>query len=218
MNRIPYVPEEDEIIRRLWPSNSAADVGELIDRTVSSVDNRAHKLGLRKAAEYIARNSACFRPGNEAHNKGRPVSEWNPNAESCRATQFKRGERRGAAQHNYVPVGTEKVRDGLLCRKVTDDPDVFPAARWVPISRLVWEAANGPIPEGHAVIFKPGRATTDRARITPDAVELVSRPELMRRNSRHNRYPPELNALMQLKGALNRKINNRNRKDEEQNL
>ncbi len=78
----------------------------------------------------------------------------------------------------------------------------------VPVARLVWEEANGPIPPGHAVVFKPGRATTERQAITPDALELLSRGELMKRNTRHN-YPPELNALLSLKAALTRRINRR---------
>ena len=61
-------------------------------------------------------------------------------------------------------------------------------------------------------MFRPGRASTDEARIALDALELVSRAELMRRNSRHARYPPEVNQLIQLKGALNRKINARSKK------
>lgn len=54
-------------------------------------------------------------------------------------------------------------------------------------------------------------ATTHRDSITLDRLELVTRAENMRRNSRHTRYPPDLNAVMQLKGALTRKINNRSK-------
>jgi hypothetical protein len=116
----------------------------------------------------------------------------------------------GAARAKYKPIGTERIADGQLQRKVTDDPSVYPARRWVAVARLVWEAANGPVPAGHAVAFKPGKATTDRARITLDVLELVSRAELMRRNTRH-RFPPELNQLLALKAALTRKINNRSK-------
>jgi hypothetical protein len=75
---------------------------------------------------------------------------------------------------------------------------------------LVWEAANGPVPPGHAITFLPGRRTTDASLITLDALQLVSRAELMRRNSHHTNYPKEVSQLIQLKGALNRKINRRN--------
>jgi len=72
--------------------------------------------------------------------------------------QFKKGEMRGAAQHNYVPIGTLRYsKDGYLERKVTDDPNLVPARRWVGEHRLIWEAAHGPIPAGHVVVFLDGR-------------------------------------------------------------
>ncbi len=73
--------------------------------------------------------------------------------------------------------------------------------------RLVWIAANGPVPEGHIVVFKPGRRTTELKEITPDAVELITRVENMRRNTVHAKYPRELARLVQLRGVLSRQIN-----------
>jgi hypothetical protein len=72
----------------------------------------------------------------------------------------------------------------------------------------VWEAAHGPVPPGHAVVFRPGRRSSELARITVDGLELITRAELMRRNTHHN-LPPEVSQLIQLRGALNRKIRNR---------
>lgn len=37
----------------------------------------------------------------------------------------------------------------------------------------------------------------------------MTRAELMRRNSLHTNYPPQLVSLVQLRGALNRQINRR---------
>jgi hypothetical protein len=51
--------------------------------------------------------------------------------------QFKKGCMSGAAQHNYVPTGLERLsKDGYLERKVTDDHPV-PARRWVGVHRPV---------------------------------------------------------------------------------
>lgn len=211
MKRIPYGPEEDEILRQLWPVNRAEDVAPLIERSVASVDNRAHKLGLHKDPAFVARNAATFRPGQTPHNKGRPQSEWLPDPGRSARTRFKAGEMHGAAQHNWVPIGTQKVRDGQLVRKVTDDPDVYPAARWKPVARIVWEAVHGPIPAGYVVRFKDGAATLEPDAITLDRLECVTRAENMRRNSYHTRYPKEVAQLIQLRGALNRKINSRQR-------
>ena len=73
--------------------------------------------------------------------------------------------------------------------------------------RLVWEAACGAVPDGHIVVFRPGRKTTDPDKITLDALELLTRAENMRRNSVHSKYPPEVARLVQLRGALTRQIN-----------
>lgn len=222
MTGIPYQPEEDAIIRELFPRNATHKVAALIGRSASSVAQRAARLGVQKNPDYL--DNAAFRfngthvkgianrfkRGNEPPNKGRPQSEWMP-AESrkrCQSTQFKPGQMRGAAQHNYRPIGTLRVsNDGYLERKVNDDHPV-PARRWVGVHRLVWEAANGPVPAGHVVVFKPGRRTACEAQITLDAVELITRVELMQRNTRH-RFPKELADLIAMKGALTRRINNR---------
>jgi hypothetical protein len=145
-----------------------------------------------------------FKKGQQSWNKG--IKGICGTHENCRRTQFKKGEMAGAAQRNYVPIGSERLsKDGYLERKVTDDHPV-PARRWVGVHRIIWEAANGPIPPGHVVCFLPGRRTADAARITLDALELVSRAELARRNHPVTR-DPELAKLVQLKGAITRQIN-----------
>jgi hypothetical protein len=157
-----------------------------------------------------------FKPGQQTWNKGiKGSTGLHPN---CRRTQFKKGEMQGAAQHNYVPIGSERIsKDGYLERKVTDDPEIVPVRRWVGVHRLVWEAANGPIPAGHVVCFLPGRRTNEAVKITIDALELVSRADLARRNHPRSRSP-ELGRLVQLKGAIMRQVNRIAREAEEKAL
>jgi hypothetical protein len=159
----------------------------------------------RGAAMGLTWSDGRFQPGQVPANKGLRRPGWAPGRMA--STQFKKGSMTGAAQRNYVPIGTERLsKDGYLERKVTDDHPV-PARRWVGVHRIVWEAAHGPIPAGHAVAFREGKRTSVADEITADRLELVSRVELMRRNSYHNNYPKEVAQLIQLKGALNRKIN-----------
>jgi len=69
---------------------------------------------------------------------------------------FKKGRPAHEAR-NYVPVGSLRfTRDGYMERKVTDDPTLVPARRWIPEHRLIWEAAYGPVPDGHVVVFLDG--------------------------------------------------------------
>lgn len=70
---------------------------------------------------------------------------------------------------------------------------------------LLWEEVHGQIPDGHALVFKDG----DKTHITLDNLELITRAELMRRNS-IQRYGKEIASLVQLRGVLLRQINRRN--------
>lgn len=159
------------------------------------------------AAMGLTWADARFPKGNVPFNKG--VKGWQAGGRAA-TTQFKKGVRQGVAVKLYQPIGAERVsKDGYLERKVNDDLPL--QARWRGVHRIVWEAAHGPIPPGHAVAFLPGKHTADAARITVDCLELVSRAELMRRNSYLTRYPKEVADLIRLRGALNRKINNRSK-------
>lgn len=212
-------------MRSLYASLSAAECAERTGRTVSAVQQRVNVLGLSKPLEWVAERARvrwaegrheasrahCFKPGQEPPNKGKLMAAHV--REKCAPTMFAKGRPAHEAR-NYRPIGTLRVsKDGYLERKVTDDHPV-PARRWVAVHRLVWEAANGHVPAGHVVVFMPGRRTATEAAITLDAVELVTRAELMRRNTRH-RLPKELADLIALRASLTRKINTRIRKRSE---
>lgn len=216
IKRKPWTEAELAVICERYSSTPTADIAACLGRPVHQVYSKANGMGLRKSAEYLSSPDAGRLDGKRGAAsrfvKGKP--SWNKGVKgstgkhpNCLLTQFKKGERRGAANRNYVPIGSERVsKDGYLERKVTDDPDIYPARRWVGVHRLVWEAAFGPIPPGHVVAFLPGRRTADATRITPDALELVSRGEMARRN--HPRSTsPELATLVQLKGAITRQVN-----------
>ena len=223
MTRRPWTPEALAEVCRRYPHERTADIASDLGRSIGSIHGQANMLGLKKSPEYmreihgahIADAGARYRfnAGSAAWNKGIPGSTGNhPNT---RRTQFKPGRAPEEAR-NYRPVGSLRIcKDGYLERKVTDDQSIAPARRWVGVHRLVWEAANGPIPKGHAVVFKPGMASTDVDEITIDRVELITRAELMRRNTRHN-LPPELNALISTKARLTRLITEREKRHEKQ--
>lgn len=210
----------------MYRDHSAAECAEALGVTLGAIHNRVHFLGLSKSPEWISERTrrlwaegrlegarrTQFRKGEAPANKGRPQREWmDPEAiQRTKATRFK--PRQPHECRNYRPIGSLRLsKEGYLERKVTDDHPV-PARRWVGVHRLVWEQAHGPVPRGHAVVFKPGRRTTVEDEITLDRLECITRAELMRRNSYHTRYPKEVAQLIQLRGALNRKINTRQRK------
>jgi hypothetical protein len=207
-----------EALRRRYPHERTADLAASLGRPLPATYARANAMGLRKASEYLASDKSGrlfkggtrgqatqFKPGQSSWNKG---THWKAGGRSPE-TRFRKGNR----PHTWVPVGSYRVNgDGYLDRKITDDG----AARyhWKGVHRLVWEAAHGPVPAGHAVVFRPGRRSTELERITIDALELVTRRELMARNTLH-RYPKPIAQMIQLRGALNRQINRRARSAEQ---
>lgn len=116
-----------------------------------------------------------FRKGHAPHNKG--VKGWRSGGRSVE-TQFKKG-RPPEQTFNYVPIGSTRItRDGYIERKVTDDPSLVPARRWVAEHRLLWAAANGPIPKGHVVVFLDG----DKQNLALDNLRCVPRGVLQYMN------------------------------------
>ena len=222
--RRAWTAAEDSKLRKLYRTLSAAECATELGRSLSSTTQRVTTLGLHKSPEWVAERARQrwaegrhegsrahhFVPGRVSHNKGRPMAEWMPNPEACRATQFKPGHLGGAAAAKVQPIGALRISDGQLQKKMHNGRPFM--SRWVAVQRVVWEAANGPIPPGHCVVFKDGRVRTVEAEITLDKLELISRAENMRRNSYLTRYPKEMADLIRLRGALNRKINTRERR------
>lgn len=218
-------------LKAAYADTTTQEIARRLSRTLSSVYREARILGLKKSAAYLAGPAACrlrrrengrhpgqqywFPKGHVPANKGLRRPGWS--AGRMTETQFKKG-RPAQAAHNYRPIGSEKVdrKRGVLMRKVTDDPSIFPVKRWRPVHVLVWEAKHGSIPAGHICVFKRDAKTLVRSEITVDRLEVVSLAENMLRNTIHHLPKPLVQVIM-LRGALNRKIRNRSRRLEEQN-
>jgi len=106
------------------------------------------------------------------------------------------------------PIGTVSADpEGYLRIKVRDsqagEHTGFGNVKvWPLLQRHTWEQHKGPIPPNHTVCFIDG----DRKNCAIDNLELVSRAELMRRNTIHNRYPKEMVETIMLLGAVKRKV------------
>jgi hypothetical protein len=208
---------ERDRLRLLYPDHPAKEVAKQMGLRLSQIYQMAGKLGLEKSEAFkaidksgrVARGrqhpsmiATRFQPGLQPWNKGTHYVAGGRSAE----TRFKKG-RKPEESRNYLPIGSLRVcADGYLERKVTDDPKIVPARRWVAVHRQVWEAAHGPIPDRHVVVYKPGRKTVVLEEITLDAIECISRKELVRRNGIWSK-DPELAKLYQLKGAITRQVN-----------
>lgn len=191
-----------------YPHERTATIARDLQRDERAVYAKAKELNLRKDDAFraelrIAHNRSLveagrahrFPPGNVPHSKGR--KGWDAGGRS-HETRFRKGRR----PQNCAPIGAERIcSDGFLQRKVTETG--YSPRDWRGVHILNWEAVNGPLPAGHALVFRDGnRLNVDLANL-----ELVTRAELMRRNSYHTRYPKEIGQAIQLRGALVRKIN-----------
>jgi hypothetical protein len=220
--REKWSAEDEAVMRAEFPHVRTADLAVRLGRKTVAVQNFAYKLGLRKSQAFLygpesGRLNAGeprgvefrFQPGQTPANKGLRRKGWGPGR--MRETQFKKGgPRSGKAALVYQPIGAERISaDGYLERKVNDDLPFN--RRWRAVHALLWEATHGPVPAGHSVAFK----NRDKTDIRLDNLELVSRAELMRRNTVHNYPKPVVQAIHAL-GALTRQIRQRERHAEKQ--
>jgi hypothetical protein len=127
-------------------------------------------------------------------------------------TQFKRGQRSGKAAEHVMPIGSTRVIEGYLYRKVSEALNVAYTVNWKLEHHLRWTAAHGPVPPGYVLVFANG----DRGDLRLDNIQCVTRRELMARNSVHT-LPKPLAATVQLLGALNRQLRRRTSHAAEQN-
>jgi len=138
---------------------------------------------LRKRQGWKTGRTGQFEPGLTPFNKGQRCPEGvggrHPNA---RRTQFQKGSRTGKAARNYQLIGTERIsQDGYRERKVHDGLPM--QSRWQLVQRIEWEAANGPVPDGHALKCLDGnRLDTD-----PSNWEAIPRAVLARLNGGRHR-------------------------------
>jgi hypothetical protein len=213
MVRRPWTKQETALLKRRYATTTARDLVALMGRSASGIYQRAIIMGLQKDPTFVAataRRLSSARTGAAAGHRFTPGQRpWNHGMKGLQMggdsvrTQFQKGHRSGAAAANWVPIGSMRMLDGYLQRKVTDNG--YAPRDWRSMHVMLWERYRGPIPPGHAVVFKDG----DRSHIKIANLECISRRELMRRNSYHTNYPKEIARLIQLRGAVQRQINRR---------
>lgn len=219
--------EELDTLRRLYPIHTLAEMRAMMGRSESSLSNMGRQLGLQKTAEYSQRMHAraaanlhadprtraqMFRPGAKVWNSG--MKGWKAGGRSA-LHRFKPGQEPAST----LPLGSYRVTthhiSGPQLQKKTSTAKGSNDKRWTPVSRLVWEQANGPVPAGHFVVFKHrDLRTVVLAEITPEKLECIDRAENARRNSAY-RMQSGMGQLYALKGAITRQVNRINREHAE---
>lgn len=208
-------PEDDARLRERYPHEPTTTLARELRRSLNATYGRARLLGLHKSNAYLASSDACrlrrgdhvgarfrFEKGHAPANKGLRRPGWHRGR--MRDTQFQKGQ----IGTRYMPIGSTRLVDGYVYRKVSNTRYVPWTKNWTLEHRLVWEAAHGPVPPGHALCFRDGDRTNTRL----ENLELITRRVLIGRNTLH-RLPPPLVHAIQLLGALHRQINKRTKTD-----
>jgi hypothetical protein len=206
-----WTSADEWMLRALYPHISNVTLSRRLCCTIAALYRRAHQFGLHKSQIYLDSPDACrlrrgdnvgaayrFHKGQTPPNKGLRRPGWSIGRGRMRETQFKKG----MVSRNAMPMWSFRWCDGYLMLK-TGAPTPKPTTGWEYVHKLIWEQAKGPLP--HWTIARLWWRDGDHANCSLSNLELVTAAEHMRRTTIHN-FPAPLRQVIQLKGALKRRI------------
>lgn len=180
--QIIYSADELAFIQSVstWPRAEAhaAFCGKFRREDVSL--SNFHALCKRKG--WMTGRTGCFAKGQEPSNKGKKCAPGTGgNHPNARRTQF----RKGNLPHNTRYLGHERIsKDGYVEISVDQpNPHTGFERRYVLKHRWLWEQANGPVPDGHALKC----LSSDKTNTDPSNWEAVPRA-ILPRLAGGNRY------------------------------
>jgi hypothetical protein len=203
MKRNFYTEEEIKFLKDNYSDMRTAALATIMNRPLWSINCKAYELGLRKSTKHMKAlqeiesqkliNSGKrhqFKKGQPSHNKGKKMP---PELyEKVKRTMFKPGNKPG----NIKKVGAIRIdHEGYTYVKIADSD-------WRLKHRVVYENVNGPVPDGHVVIFKDNNMHN----FDINNLQMISQKENMLRNTIHQ-YPEQIQSLIKLKNKLKNKIN-----------
>lgn len=143
-----YPEEVQKFIRENCDGTSPQEMVKLLRAAFGREYQESQIRGYYKNNKLKSGIVKRFQPGHESHNKGKKGLKI-PGSE-------KGWFRKGEDPWNTVEIGTIRKKDGgYLWKKIDDKPGPW-TQNWKQLHILVWEAANGPVKEGHRIIFKDG--------------------------------------------------------------
>lgn len=209
MNGRAWTDRDNAVMRAMYPHRPTREVARKLRRKISVVYMRAGVMGLRKSEAFFAlpasgrikRNevrsrATQFKRGHRTWNTGLHYRAGGRSAE----TRFKKGQWPVNKDPDFYVIGALRVNsDGYIEMRTSFRVGSY---GWTGLHRILWEDRNGPIPKNHVVCFKNG----DPLDCWHDNFELVSRRDLMLRNTIHARYPQPLKQTVMVLGQLKRRI------------
>lgn len=206
----PWNEEMIATLKKLYANTTNEEIGKQVGMTPGAVAAKAYKLGLKKTKEFMREWAlkTAFKPGSVPVNKGKKQTEFmSPEGiERTKATRFKKGEVALHKQHfknGDITIRHDTLKDGSVRSykwiRISQ-------AKWKMLHVFNWEKANGPVPEGHIIVFKNKFNTMD---CEVEHLECITIADNMRRNTIH-RYPLELKQTIRLVHKLDKKIKSKN--------
>lgn len=177
-----WTAEQEEWLRREYPRDNCRSLSRRFEEefcrpaSQAALHQKAHKMGLRRGAASVPGHAVrrvrwCEEPEMqawmEAHDLGQSTSVLSAEfagefgfplsqgqVSLWRSANGRATRRTGSRNTRARPVGAERVSQGYVIVKVAPETRV-PQSKdnWAYKHVLAWEAANGPLPAGHVVMF-----------------------------------------------------------------
>jgi hypothetical protein len=176
-------PQQEQFIRDNYKTRTAGEIAALFNERFPEASLSEGQIrSFTRNHKIASGRTGHFPKGHKPWNAGTKGTGLlcGPNSGS-----FKKGH----VNANLTAFGRERTNvDGYIEVKVAERNPHTGAWGWYRQKHVViWEQANGPVPEGKIVAFRDG----DRTRCEIGNLMLVSRPELLHLNAVHYRETPE---------------------------
>jgi hypothetical protein len=148
-----WTEKEIRFIRAKIAGKSSAEMTELFNRRFGTDIKVSQMVATMQNYQIHSGVPNRFQPGNVPYNKG--------------FIGFTNGRKPG----NCYPIGTERC----VCKERYVEVKIADPSKWKKKHTLIWEAVNGPVPNGYLIIF----ADKDKSNFTLENLLMVSRHELI---------------------------------------
>lgn len=200
-----YTKEEKEFFQSIYKGKSYREIQELFNAKFPE-----HQITIDQVKSFLSRyklntgRTGQFSKGHVPFNKGKKMSEEQYTKSA--PTMFKKGH----IPANKKPIGYERINvDGYIEKKVRDTG----RKNFELKQRLVWEEANGKIPDTHIIVFLDG----NKLNCDLSNLAMVSRKEHQRMNlnRRYSKNPEVTKSFITLSKMENLISNKEKQKKEE---
>lgn len=165
------------------------------NKDLQFIKDNYQKLGNKKLGELLGRSADSIKDRLARLGLKRTKKQVHQLRKKYNSGQYKKG----ASPHNTKYNGHERLtKDGYIMMRIKK-------GKYVLKHLYLWEKINGKLPKAHCLLCIDG----NKLNTNPSNWKLISRTELMLRNSR-NDYPEEILPSMVLINKLKNKLNSIN--------